>query len=47
MLTVLGFGLLGGRKVIITADDYTIRAGHADGAISNKTVCTPAHMHEP
>ncbi|KIW73644.1 hypothetical protein PV04_01743 [Phialophora macrospora] len=33
-----GFGLLGGRKVIITADDYTIRAGHADGAISNKTV---------
>ncbi|KAJ9641285.1 hypothetical protein H2204_002963 [Knufia peltigerae] len=33
-----GFGLLGGRKVIITADDYTIRAGHADGAISDKTV---------
>ena len=35
----LGFGLLGGRKVIITADDYSIRAGHADGAISDKTVC--------
>ncbi|KAI1612063.1 propionyl-CoA carboxylase beta chain [Exophiala viscosa] len=33
-----GFGLLGGRKVIITADDYTIRAGHADGGISNKTI---------
>jgi acetyl-CoA carboxylase carboxyltransferase component len=37
----LGFGLLGGRKVIITADDYTIRAGHADGAISGKTVSFP------
>ncbi|OQU96213.1 Carboxyl transferase domain-containing protein [Cladophialophora immunda] len=33
-----GFGLLDGRRVIITADDYTIRAGHADGAISAKTV---------
>jgi hypothetical protein len=31
--------MLGGRKVIITADDYSIRAGHADGAISDKTVC--------
>lgn len=33
-----GFGLLGGRKIILTADDYSIRAGHADGAISEKTV---------
>ncbi|KAK5239158.1 hypothetical protein LTR40_014786, partial [Exophiala xenobiotica] len=33
-----GFGMLGGRKVIITADDYSIRAGHADGAISDKTI---------
>ncbi len=31
--------MLGGRKVIITADDYSIRAGHADGAISDKSVC--------
>ncbi|KAL2446614.1 Propionyl-CoA carboxylase, carboxyltransferase subunit [Exophiala dermatitidis] len=35
-----GFGLLGGRKIILTADDYSIRAGHADGAISEKTVYT-------
>ncbi len=38
--------MLGGRKVIITADDYSIRAGHADGAISDKTVrILPVEAH--
>ncbi|KAF4554614.1 Acetyl-CoA carboxylase-like protein 1 [Elsinoe fawcettii] len=35
---VQGFGRLGGRKVLFTADDFTLRAGHADGAIGAKTV---------
>ncbi|EMC95783.1 hypothetical protein BAUCODRAFT_71049 [Baudoinia panamericana UAMH 10762] len=33
-----GFGMLGGRRVVLTADDFTIRAGHADGAVMAKTV---------
>ncbi|KAI5196578.1 ClpP/crotonase [Aureobasidium subglaciale] len=35
---VQGFGTLRGRKVILTADDFSIRAGHADGASTEKTV---------
>lgn len=35
---VQGFGKLGGRKVVFTADDFSIRAGHADGALMEKTV---------
>ncbi|KAI5264117.1 ClpP/crotonase [Aureobasidium subglaciale] len=35
---VQGFGALRGRKVILTADDFSIRAGHADGASTEKTV---------
>jgi len=35
---VQGFGLLRGRKVVFTADDFSIRAGHADGALTEKTV---------
>lgn len=35
---VQGFARLRGRKVLFTADDYSIRAGHADGAIGLKTV---------
>ena len=35
---VQGFGKLGGRTVILSADDFTIRAGHADGALMPKTV---------
>jgi acetyl-CoA carboxylase carboxyltransferase component len=35
---VQGFGLLRGRKIILTADDFSIRAGHADGATHEKTV---------
>ena len=34
---VQGFGRLGGRRVCFTADDYSIRAGHADGALWHKT----------
>lgn len=36
---VQGFGRVGGRKVVFTADDFSIRAGHADGALMEKTVC--------
>lgn len=35
---VQGFGRIGGRPVLLTADDFTIRAGHADGALMPKTV---------
>lgn len=35
---VQGAGLLRGRKVLLTADDFSIRSGHADGASSDKTV---------
>ena len=30
--------MIEGRKVILCADDFTIRAGHADGAVMPKTV---------
>ncbi|KAI3212097.1 hypothetical protein CBS147311_615 [Penicillium roqueforti] len=33
-----GAGLLRGRKVLLTADDFSIRSGHADGASTGKTV---------
>ncbi|KAK2740561.1 hypothetical protein FQN57_006065 [Myotisia sp. PD_48] len=35
---VNGTGTLGGRRVILTADDFSIRGGHADGATPAKTV---------
>ncbi|GAB7341039.1 hypothetical protein MBLNU457_7364t2 [Dothideomycetes sp. NU457] len=35
---VQGFGKLRGRDVLFTADDFTLRAGHADGALMAKTV---------
>jgi acetyl-CoA carboxylase carboxyltransferase component len=35
---VQGFAKLNGRKVIFTADDFSIRAGHADGAMMEKTI---------
>jgi acetyl-CoA carboxylase carboxyltransferase component len=35
---VQGFGTLRGRKVVFTADDFSIRAGHADGALMEKTI---------
>ncbi|QIW96527.1 hypothetical protein AMS68_002045 [Peltaster fructicola] len=34
---VQGFGRLHGREIIFTADDFSIRAGHADGALHEKT----------
>lgn len=35
---VQGTGLLGGRRILLTADDFSIRGGHADGATAEKTV---------
>ena len=35
---VQGFGRLRGRRIVFTADDFTLRAGHADGALMAKTV---------
>jgi hypothetical protein len=40
-----GFGKLRGRKIVFTADDFSIRAGHADGALMDKTVRADANMH--
>ncbi|KAL9084500.1 MAG: hypothetical protein Q9159_005196 [Coniocarpon cinnabarinum] len=36
--SVQGFGKLVGRSVLLTADDYSLRAGHADGALAEKTL---------
>jgi acetyl-CoA carboxylase carboxyltransferase component len=36
--SVLGFGKIRGRRVLFTADDFTLRAGHADGALMSKTL---------
>jgi acetyl-CoA carboxylase carboxyltransferase component len=33
-----GFGKIRGRTVLLTADDFTLRAGHADGALMAKTL---------
>jgi len=33
-----GFGKIRGRRVLLTADDFTLRAGHADGALMAKTL---------
>ncbi|KAL4900206.1 hypothetical protein BDW74DRAFT_170975 [Aspergillus multicolor] len=35
---VQGFGSLNGRRVLVTADDFAIRSGHADGASAGKTL---------
>ncbi|KAI1847781.1 hypothetical protein JX266_006276 [Neoarthrinium moseri] len=35
---VQGLALVGRRKVCFTADDYSLRAGHADGALWEKTI---------
>lgn len=35
---IQGTGKLQGRDVLLTADDFSIRSGHADGASSGKTV---------
>lgn len=35
---VQGTGKLRGRKVLLTADDFSIRGGHADGSTAEKTV---------
>ena len=35
---VQGFGKVWGRRVLLTADDFTLRAGHADGALMAKTL---------
>lgn len=35
---VQGGGMLGGRKVLLTTDDFSIRSGHADGSSANKTI---------
>ncbi|KAK4614205.1 Propionyl-CoA carboxylase, carboxyltransferase subunit [Fulvia fulva] len=37
---VQAFGKLNGRQVVLTADDFTIRAGHQDGHLMAKTLFT-------
>ncbi|KAG6918203.1 hypothetical protein DXG01_015992 [Tephrocybe rancida] len=34
--SVTGFGRINGRKVFVTADDFSVRGGHADGGIQMK-----------
>ncbi|KAL4934900.1 hypothetical protein BDV06DRAFT_234962 [Aspergillus oleicola] len=35
---VQGLGKLRGRRVLLTADDFSLRSGHADGASAGKTI---------
>lgn len=35
---IQGMGRLKGRKVLLTADDFTIRGGHLDGSTAGKTI---------
>ncbi|KAE8407015.1 alpha subunit of putative methylmalonyl-CoA decarboxylase [Aspergillus pseudonomiae] len=35
---VQGMGKLRGRRVLLTADDFSLRSGHADGATAGKTI---------
>ena len=35
---VQGMGKLQGRRILLTADDFTLRSGHADGASHGKTI---------
>ncbi|KAI9036510.1 alpha subunit of putative methylmalonyl-CoA decarboxylase [Aspergillus affinis] len=35
---VQGMGKLRGRRVLLTADDFSLRSGHADGATGGKTI---------
>lgn len=35
---VQGSGTIDGRRVLVTADDFSVRAGHADGGLMEKTV---------
>ena len=35
---VQGFGTLRGRRIVFTVDDFSLRAGHADGALYAKTL---------
>ncbi|PWY72925.1 alpha subunit of methylmalonyl-CoA decarboxylase [Aspergillus heteromorphus CBS 117.55] len=35
---VQGMGKLNGRRVLLTADDFTLRSGHADGASHEKSI---------
>ncbi|KAG2003540.1 propionyl-CoA carboxylase [Coprinopsis cinerea AmutBmut pab1-1] len=35
---VTGWGKVDGRKVFVTADDFSVRGGHADGGIMNKPI---------
>lgn len=37
---VQGFGRLNGRRILFTADDFSIRAGHQDGHLMAKTLYT-------
>ncbi|KAG5642642.1 hypothetical protein DXG03_002381 [Asterophora parasitica] len=34
--SITGFGRINGRKVFVTADDFSVRGGHADGGIQMK-----------
>ncbi|KAG6821118.1 hypothetical protein H0H93_006457 [Arthromyces matolae] len=34
--SITGFGQINGRKVFVTADDFSVRGGHADGGIQMK-----------
>jgi hypothetical protein len=38
LISALGFCKIRGRRILLTADDFTLRAGHADGALMLKTM---------
>lgn len=40
---VIGSGRIRGRKICLTADDFSVRGGHADGGIGMKAVYGEVH----
>ncbi|MFD1350972.1 hypothetical protein DTX80_01345 [Bacilli bacterium] len=43
---LIGTGRIGGRKVVVGADDFTVRGGAADGAIMEKQIYSEQMAHD-
>lgn len=43
----MGWGRVRSRKVFVTADDFSVRGGHADGGIQGKAAYGEVRAHEP
>lgn len=44
--SVVGTGRIGGKKVVLSGDDFTVRAGSSESAVSDKWVYAERYAHE-